>query len=357
MEGPTGAPNNRLIDIKSFTLDELTERLESLGKARFRATQIFKWLYKRDAAGFEEMTDLSMALRQELAESFAINRFPVLDSQKSEDGTEKLLLGLPDGENVEVVLIPGEHGRLTLCISSQIGCKLKCGFCRTGTMGFTRDLTSGEIVEQVQAAGRYLGGDTRERITNLVLMGMGEPLLNYDNVVRAIRTMYTEHGLNYSSRKITISTAGVLPAMERLGREIEVSVAISLHAVDNETRSMLMPINKKYPIEALMEVCRNYPLGTRRRLTFEYLLIHGVNDSLEDAKKLAKLMRTVKSKVNLIPFNRFEGCSWEPPDWDHILAFQKVLLDGSVTTIIRKSRGEDILAACGQLKSRHQRKS
>ena len=337
-------------DIKNFTLDELTEALIGTGKERFRARQIFKWIYKRDVENFEQMTDLSKDLRAELDTGFCIPRFSLLDQMQSSDGTRKLLFELHDGQTVETVLIPNERNRQTLCISSQVGCALACGFCRTGKGGFVRNLTAGEIVEQVLASTRQ--AEPGQRITNIVLMGMGEPLLNYDNTLRAIRIFYADDGLNYSARKITLSTAGIVPAIEQLGKEIEVSLAISLHATDNETRARLMPISKKYTLEQLLEACRKYPLGTRRRITFEYLLIDGINDSDEDARRLARLLAPIKAKINLIVFNPFDECEFKRPSDLRVAAFQKILLDRSVTAMLRKSRGGDILAACGQLRSK-----
>lgn len=337
------------IEIKDLSVEELSILLKGMGKEQFRAKQIFKWLYKRDAATFEEMTDLSKDLRAQLPERFTLSRFPVKNIQTSKDGTEKLLLELNDGNTVEIVLIPNARQRLTLCISSQVGCSLRCTFCRTGMGGFVRNLTTGEITEQVMAATRHVGPDTR--ITNIVFMGMGEPLLNYDNVIKAIKIFYTNDGLNFSPRKITLSTVGLVPEMKRLGKDIEVSLAISIHAGDNDTRTDLMPINRKYPLAMLLDACREYPLRKRGRITYEYLLINGINDSQADARQLAVLMSQLKSKINLIPFNPFEGCDFDRPSDARIEAFQKVLLDKGQFAIIRKSKGDDILAACGQLRS------
>lgn len=338
-------------DIKNFTLEELTKQMAGMEKEGFRAKQIFKWVFKRDVDDFEKMTDLAKPLRTELAKGFFINRFKLLTTESSQDGTKKFLFELNDGQKVETVLIPGERNRMTLCISTQVGCKLGCLFCRTGAGGFVRDLTAGEIVEQVLASKRQIDQETR--ISNIVIMGMGEPLLNYDNTVRAVRILYTDNGLNYSARKITLSTVGLPLQMEQLGKDVEISLAISLHAVDNETRTKLMPINQKYPIEQLLEACKNYPLGTRRRITFEYLLIKDVNDSDAQAKKLAKLMATIKSKVNLIVFNPFEECDFERPSDERVIAFQEILLSRNIHTMVRKSKGQDILAACGQLRAKN----
>lgn len=338
-------------DIKNFTLDELVVELAGMGKRRFRAKQVFKWIYKRDAQSFDEMTDLSRDFRKELDEHFQIVRFAVLRTDQSSDGTQKFLLELSDGLRVETVLIPGENDRFTVCISSQVGCPLGCVMCRTGAGGFVRDLTAGEMVEQVLATARNIASP--ERLRNVVLMGMGEPLLNYDSTVRAIRILYEDGGMNYSARKVTLSTAGITPKMEQLGQDIEVSLAVSLHAVNDATRTRLMPLNRKYPLKALRAACRNYPLGPRQRITFEYVLIRGINDSDDDAAALAKWVAPLKSKVNLIVFNAFEGCPFEAPSPKRIARFQQILLDRNVTAMLRRSRGGDILAACGQLRAEY----
>jgi 23S rRNA (adenine2503-C2)-methyltransferase len=339
-------------NIKDFTFDLLKERLTIMGEEPYRATQIFKRLYKHDVASFSEMTDISKDLRKYLDEQFHLGRSTVEEIQTSEDGTQKLLLRLQDGENIETVLIPGLKNRLTLCISSQVGCALACTFCRTGKGGFVRDLSTGEIVEQVLASARHL--EEGRRISNIVIMGMGEPLLNYDNVLGALHIFAHDKGPNYSARKVTLSTVGITPALEQLGKDIEVSLAISLHAADDELRTRLMPINKKYPLAGLIEVCKNYPLGSRRRITFEYLLIKDVNDSDQQARQLAKLVAPLKAKVNLIAFNSFDGGEFEPSSEERIEAFQNILTDKHVFAIVRKSRGQDILAACGQLRAKHQ---
>ncbi len=336
-------------DIKKFTQEELTGELSGMDKRRFRAKQIFKWVFKKDVRDFSEMTNLTKPFRKELDEKYYINRFELIKTQTSDDGTKKLLFQLHDNQRIETVLIPGPANRTTLCVSTQIGCKLGCLFCRTGAGGFSRDLTTGEIVEQVLASKRELNKD--ERISNVVFMGMGEPLLNYDNTVRAIKIFYDDDAFNFSVRKITLSTAGIPHMIEKLGEDIELSLAISLHAVDNEKRTFLMPINRKYPLESLFEACKNYPLGPRRRITFEYLLIKDINDSDDHAKKLAKLLAPLKSKVNLIVFNPFDGCDFERPSDQRVEAFQNILIDRHVHTMVRKSRGEDILAACGQLRA------
>ena len=341
-----------LRDIKSITLTALEAEFAELGQRRFRARQVFTWLHRRDAASFDEMTDLAKDLRAFLPERYEILRLPVASQLCGEDGTCKLALRTPDDRLVECVLIPEER-RLTLCVSTQIGCRFGCRFCRTGGMGFVRDLTAGEIVEQLYAARRTY---PKRRITNLVLMGMGEPLDNFDSTVDAIRIWQSDFGANLSPRKITLSTAGLVPEMDRLGQAVEVSLAISLHAADDETRDKLMPINKRYPLAELMAACRRYPLAHRKRLTFEYALVAGVNESEEHAKRLADLVEPLRSKINLITCNSFEGSAFAPPDEETILRFQQVLIARNLTAIIRKSRGRDILAACGQLAAEDQLK-
>jgi 23S rRNA (adenine2503-C2)-methyltransferase len=335
-------------DVKSLTLPALEAELAALGEKPFRARQLFRWLYKRDAATFDEMTDIAKDLRPRLAERFTILRLALLDRQVAEDGTQKLLLELPDGLRIECVIIPEER-RLTLCVSSQVGCRWGCQFCRTGEMRFQRNLTAGEIVEQYGAAQRLLG---EERISNVVLMGMGEPLDNLGNVVDAIRIFYADHGYNLSPRKMTLSTVGLVPQLDELGRRIDVSLAVSLHAADDQTRSRLVPANRRYPLKELLDACRRFPTPHRKRITFEYSLVAGVNDSDDDALRLARLAPDLRPKINLIAVNSFEGSGCEPPDEERVRRFQQILIDHHVTAIVRKPRGRDILAACGQLAAR-----
>ncbi len=336
------------IAIKNLTRDNLRKSMEEMGERAFRADQIFRWLYKRDAATFEEMTDLNEPLRQKLDSGFQIRRAKLAARMDSEDGTVKMLLGLPDGANVETVLIP-EGRRTTVCVSSQVGCNLGCAICRTGTMRCRRNLDTWEILEQAQAASRH---NPDHPVTNIVFMGMGEPLLNYEAVVGACRILLDDLGMNFSHRRITVSTAGIIPALKKLGRDIEVSLAVSLHSADDAVRSRLAPVNKKYPLKELMETCRNFPLSNRRRITYEYTMLEGVNDSDEDAYKLRKLMAPLKAHVNLIYFNPWQGCAFKPTPEKRVREFQRILLDAKINCVVRKSRGRDILAACGQLKSR-----
>jgi len=331
--------------IKSFTLPALEAEMEKIGEKPFRARQIFTWLYRRDVASFDEMTNITNDLREKLADLFFIQRMPADEVLSSEDGTQKIALRTVDDHLIETVLIP-EPRRLTVCVSSQIGCRFGCRFCRTGTMGLIRNLSAGEIVEQYQAAQRIAG---ERRISNMVLMGMGEPLDNFDNVIDALFLLRGDHSLNLSPRKITLSTVGVIPFMDELGKRIEVSLAVSLHAADDATRNKIVPINRKYPLAELMAACRRYPVSPRRRITFEYALIKGVNDSAEDAHKLVKLIKPLRPKVNLIACNPFVESGFEPPDDQTVSDFLQILLDNNMTAIVRKPRGRDILAACGQL--------
>ncbi|MHA1569711.1 MAG: 23S rRNA (adenine(2503)-C(2))-methyltransferase RlmN, partial [Alphaproteobacteria bacterium] len=301
--------------IKSLPREALEQRLEALGEKAFRARQVFRWLHREDVADFAAMGNVSKALRERLAKDYFILRLPVAEQLTSEDGTRKFALRTPDEHLIECVLIP-EPRRLTLCVSTQIGCRFGCGFCRTGTMGLVRNLTPGEIVEQLSAAQRTA---PERRITNLVLMGMGEPLDNLENVLDAIRIWRDDHGHNLSPRKITLSTVGLPPQMDELGRAVEVSLAVSLHAADDETRDRLLPINKKYPLAELMDACRRFPLSPRRRITFEYALIKGVNDSPEQAERLVKLVKPLRPKINLIACNPFAGSGFEPPDEEAVL--------------------------------------
>ncbi len=361
------------IPIKSLSYDELSERLAAAGLKRFRIDQIFDWLYRKRAASFDAMTNLPKEERQLLDTLFSLSLLPVVRSERSADGTQKFLFALDDGQSVESVLIPDED-RLTLCISSQVGCGQACRFCLTGASGFTRNLLSGEILDQVIAveqflsgagplndqreAGRQAGGKPREgsldrRITNIVLMGMGEPLANFAEVTKALGTMLSERGMGISGRRVTLSTAGLVPEMEKLGRTgLRVGLAVSLNASTDAVRDEVMPVNRRYPLAALLGACRAYPLEPRRRITFEYVLLKDVNDSPEDARRVAKLLRGIPCKVNLIPFNPFPGSAYERPGDDDVRRFQQVLLDRHITAPVRSSRGRDISAACGQLRGR-----
>lgn len=335
--------------LKEFTPVELEHWVQQAGHPSYRARQVLKWMYGRQATGFEEMTDLSKGFRSWLAANARLSCLRCLEIRDDEDGTRKLLYGLEDGAQIEGVLI-GPGPRLTLCVSSQVGCALGCKFCLTGRHGLRRNLSAGEIVDQVCAVRRELGPE--ERLTNLVFMGMGEPLANYNQVVKALHILISDKALNFSPRRITLSTVGLIPEMERLCREMPVKLAISLHASDERTRSFLMPINRRYPLPQLLEACRRLPLPHRQRLTVEYLLLDGVNDSEAAARRLSALLRGMRAKINLIPFNEYPGCHFRQPRPARVEAFREVLRREHFTVTVRQSRGVGIMAACGQLGGR-----
>nr|WP_249177217.1 23S rRNA (adenine(2503)-C(2))-methyltransferase RlmN [Xanthomonas arboricola]MDN0204284.1 23S rRNA (adenine(2503)-C(2))-methyltransferase RlmN [Xanthomonas arboricola pv. corylina]MDN0208514.1 23S rRNA (adenine(2503)-C(2))-methyltransferase RlmN [Xanthomonas arboricola pv. corylina]MDN0211281.1 23S rRNA (adenine(2503)-C(2))-methyltransferase RlmN [Xanthomonas arboricola pv. corylina]MDN0216063.1 23S rRNA (adenine(2503)-C(2))-methyltransferase RlmN [Xanthomonas arboricola pv. corylina] len=336
---------------------------DTLGEARYRAHQVMKWIHHRYVTDFDQMTDLGKALRAKLHQRAEVLVPNVVFDKPSTDGTHKWLLAMgTDGKNaIETVYIP-DKGRGTLCVSSQVGCGLNCTFCSTATQGFNRNLTTAEIVGQVWVAARHLGNvpHQQRRLTNVVMMGMGEPLMNFDNVVRAMSVMRDDLGYGLASKRVTLSTSGLVPMIDRLSTESDVSLAVSLHAANDALRESLVPLNKKYPIAELMESCARYLRGNKKRdsVTFEYTLMKGINDQPEHARQLARLMRqfdnAVQSKdagkVNLIPFNPFPGTRYERSGETEIRAFQKILLDAQVLTMVRRTRGDDIDAACGQLK-------
>ncbi len=338
------------IDLKEYDTLEMEQWAEGLGLPSYRGRQISAWLFKKLAQSFEEMSDLPKPLRAFLTDNIPLNHLDMVNCLTSEDGTKKFLFMLGDGKTIESVLIP-ERNHWTLCISSQVGCAMGCRFCLTGSQGFTRNLTSGEIIDQVIQVRRSM--DAPERLTNIVLMGMGEPLANYHHVLKALRILLHETEMNFSHRKVTVSTSGLVPEMLQLGKDITVNLAVSLNAADNETRNSLMPVNRRYPLEKLLEACRIFPLPNRRMITFEYILIDGINDSRKDASHLIKLMQGLRAKVNLIPLNPHQGSPFSPPPRERILAFQEMLVQHQLTAIIRKSKGQDILAACGQLSGNH----
>jgi 23S rRNA (adenine2503-C2)-methyltransferase len=333
------------VDLKNFAVEELEAFILGAGKERFRARQISKWMYQNDATDFEEMTNLSKEFRRELAVSAVIGNLTPEAVEVSRDGTRKYLFRLADGNSIESVLIP-EEDRNTLCISSQVGCAMACEFCLTGSFRFTRNLSTAEIVNQICAVKR------EAEVRNIVFMGMGEPLANLENVVRALKIITSQDGLQFSTRRVTVSTSGLVPEMDLLGRAVTVNLAVSLNATTDGLRDRLMPINRRYPLGELLAACRRFPLPARRMITFEYVMIRGVNDTVEDAKRLVRLISNIPSKVNLIPFNEHEGCSFRKPDQQAIDVFHKYLLDKHLTVITRSSRGTDISAACGQLKGR-----
>ncbi|MGC9519196.1 MAG: 23S rRNA (adenine(2503)-C(2))-methyltransferase RlmN [Desulfuromonadaceae bacterium] len=337
------------VDLRGLTSADLIDFLAGLGKERFRSKQLMSWMYKKNVSDFSLMTDLSKDLRAELEQRAFISEWTPENEEISADGTRKFLFRLADGESIETVLIPMESGRFTLCISSQVGCAMQCDFCLTGRYGLKRNLTTAEIVNQVCAIRR------NHHIHNIVVMGMGEPLQNLDNMVRALEIFYDTSGMDYSSRKITLSTCGLVPQMHELARRINVNLAVSLNASSDEVRNRLMPVNRRYPLSELIQACRDFPLHGKRRITFEYILIRDLNDSIADAKRLVKLLHGVKAKVNLIPFNEHEGSEYRSPAEENINAFQSYLLQRNIVAIRRASKGQDISSACGQLKGKLER--
>ncbi|RPI54643.1 MAG: 23S rRNA (adenine(2503)-C(2))-methyltransferase RlmN [Deltaproteobacteria bacterium] len=335
-----------MIDFRSLSRSDLELWARDLGLPAFRGRQLFSWLWKPGFHDFSQMTDFPKALREKTAQKCLLTNLKLVTKQRSIDGTSKLAWRLPDGLVVESVVIP-ERGHKTLCISSQVGCAMGCRFCHTARMGFRRHLIPSEIVGQVLAAIENIG--EREQLRNLVFMGMGEPLANYENVLKSIYILTDDLGLNFSLRRITVSTCGLVPEILRLGRDTDVGLAISLNAPDDRTRGKIMPINRRYDLSQLIEACRNYRLSRRRRITFEYLLLADVNDSVEQAISLAKLLKGIPSKINLIPYNESSDIPFKRPVHEQVLSFQQVLKEANYTAIIRKSKGRDISAACGQL--------
>jgi len=337
-------------DIKSFTRSRLIHWLERHEIKPYRAGQILRWVHQRQVDRFEAMSDLGLALRELLDRSFTIERLKIAQIEASVDGSQKYLFELADGQSVETVLIP-ERTHYTLCVSSQVGCAMGCRFCLTGRGGLERNLTAGEIVAQVRDVLRNLPGPMR--LTNIVFMGMGEPLANFENLVDALEILTDNAaGFGFAGRRITVSTVGIVPRIAELGQRTTVNLAVSLNAADDATRSRLMPINRTYPLDSLVEACARYPLRPHRRITFEYILLKGVNDSAEDARRLARLLHPVRAKLNLIPFNAYEGGPFEEPSEAVVRQFQEILLQRRYTAVIRRSKGRDISAACGQLRGR-----
>ena len=334
------------IDLKNLSSEEIKNLVADLGEKPYRAKQIMAWLYKKRVSDIGAMSDLSMKLRENLQKTAYISCFQPEKVLRSEDGTRKYLFQLGKKEAIESVLIP-EDDRFTICVSTQIGCSLKCRFCYTGRNGLIRSLTSAEILNQIDAVLNHVADEGR--ITNIVFMGMGEPLANYENTLKALEIIFHPSGFNFSHRRVTLSTAGLIPQIRRLGRDNPVNLAISLNGADNKTRSFLMPINKTYPLEDLLTACHEYPLAPRKRITFEYILIAGVNDSLEDAQKLVGLLRPIRCKINIIPFNEHPEIGFRRPEPDRINSFTDFLLNHDYTVTIRESGGKDIMAACGQL--------
>ncbi len=335
-----------LPNLTGMTLDEIETFIARLGKEQYRARQIMKWIHRSGVTSFEEMTNLSKVFREEIA-TLARAALPRIEEiQESQDGTKKVLFRLEDDRFIESVLIR-ERNHWTQCISTQVGCAMGCRFCLTGRYGLTRNLFPAEIAGQVTAL--RFNTPEGEDIKNIVMMGMGEPLANYENILTAIEIITSDTGPAFSKRKITVSTCGITPMIRRLGEDAAVNLAVSLNAPDDRRRSYLMPVNKKFPLKGLIDACRHYPMPRRRMITFEYILMDGVNDSEKDAKALASLVREVHCKFNLIPFNEFQGSAFKRPSDKKIRVFHDILVQEHYTTMTRPSKGDDILAACGQL--------
>ena len=328
---------------------ELEDLAVELGASRYRGRQLATWMYRKSVFDLEAMTDLPKEFRQTLAERTVVEVPEPERAMPSADGSRKLVFMLAGGSRISSVLMPDEE-RITLCVSTQVGCGFACGFCFTGVMGLERNLTAGEIVGQVLAANRLI--EDGRRATHIVFMGMGEPLANYAALVKAVKILTDPKlGVGYSPRRLTVSTVGLVPGIDKLGREdLKVNLAISLHATTDEVRTRLMPVNRSFDLAALMAAVKRYPLASRQRVFFEYVMLEDVNDTADDAQRLVRLLRGVKAKVNLIPFNDWEGARFRRPPLARILAFQSILLDAGITTTVRWSKGEDIGAACGQLR-------
>jgi 23S rRNA (adenine2503-C2)-methyltransferase len=333
---------------------------ESIGEKKFRATQVMKWIHQLGVTDFQQMNNLSKDLRNRLSETSCIQNLQVAKDLISKDGTRKWLLQLQDGNNIETVFIP-EDDRGTLCVSSQVGCALDCSFCSTGRQGFNRNLNAAEIISQVWLASQLLDEEKKpgRKITNVVMMGMGEPLLNFDNTITAVRIMMDDFAYGLSKRRVTVSTAGVVPAMDRLGDTLDMRLAVSLHATNDELRNELVPVNKKYPLKELLAACRRFidKQNTRSRITFEYVMLDGVNDKPEHARELIRLLKGIPTLMNLIPFNPFEGSGYSTSSKNAVTRFREILHASGMTTVVRKTRGDDIDAACGQLAGRIEDKS
>ena len=336
-------------NIKDYDLEELKQELIEIGEKPFRAEQVFKWLYENKVTSFDEMTNLSLELREKLKQNYGMHNFNILKKQESADGTIKYLFDVLDGNAIETVLMSYHHG-YSICVSSQIGCKMGCKFCASTGIKFARDLTSGEIVEQILAVER----DNDIRISNVVFMGIGEPLDNYDNVVNAIRIINNQKGINIGARHISLSTSGLVPKIYQLAEEnIQCTLSISLHATTDEKRSSMMPVNNRYNITELLQACRDYIEKTNRRISFEYALAKDNNDNLEDAKRLVKLLKDMICHVNLIPINKIENGAFVKSSNENIMKFRDYLNSHGVVATIRRELGSDIEAACGQLRRKN----
>ena len=342
-------------DLAELELGELETALDARGVEPFHARQLYRWIYKRGVTDIDRMTDLSRTLREAIKTEFVLSTPKVEADDRSVDGTRKLVLELADSRRIEAVFIP-DTPSMTFCISTQVGCAMACGFCLTGKMGLVRNLTAGEIAGQVRVLAAATG--MLDHPFNIVLMGMGEPLHNYDHTMKALRILHSEQGLAVSPRRVTLSTVGIVPGLERLAREpLMPNLAVSLHATTDEQRTALVPPNRKYPLADILEACRRFPLKKRSRITFEYVLLDEVNDTPEDARRLARLLNGIKSKVNLIPLNPAPGIPYERPSDERVDRFAQILADRHITVSVRKSRGRDIRAACGQLITESTRKA
>ena len=341
-------------DLKNLTQEGLIKFAENLGQSTFRGKQIMGWLYRPGITEFAQMTDLAKVFRQLLEDNASISRFSDPIIEKAEDGCVKFGFRLDDDHIIESVLIP-EPDRNTLCISSQVGCAMGCTFCLTGTMGFTRNLTPAEIVNQVCSVRDYLLTQPKEsligpdRVTNVVYMGMGEPLNNLENVLASLDIIMEQKGLDISARKITVSTCGIVPKIREFGEKSPVNLAISLHAVNDAVRSQLMPVNNRYPVEELLAACREFPMPKRKRIMFEYIILQGINDADKDAYELGRKLKGIPCKINLIPYNESPALRFKSPTRERLIRFQNILINAHYTVFIRNSRGTDISAACGQL--------
>ncbi len=342
-----------MVDIKNLNIEELKDFVKELGFEPYRAKQIAQWLYKKRIKSFDEMTNLSKKARELLSRKARIDILKTVKVEESSDGTRKYLFELPDGNRIESVFIP-EKDWNTLCVSTQVGCPAGCKFCLTAKDGFTRNLTAAEIVDQYIHVQRDVGEN--RRISNVVFMGMGEPLLNFDNVKKAVEIMTHRDMLDLSTRKVTVSTVGVVPGIDRMAKEMnKVKLAVSLHATTDEQREKIVPMNRRWPIGEIMKALRRYPADNNRRIMIEYVMLKGVNDSLEDARRLVKLIKGIPVKVNLIPFNPYPGAPFSPTPREDIEKFQKVLWDHNIAAFIRDSRGQDISAACGMLRTKEKK--
>ena len=346
-------------DLRNLSRAQLAEFLVRNGIAPTRAKQIFALLHQPGCHKLADLAELKQDIREQLQQLAQLSFLTPATAETSTDGTVKLAFQLADGAMIESVLIPTEHNRHTLCVSSQVGCAMGCRFCLTGTMGFTRNLTPAEIVNQVLATIEYMlsqgtiRATPREYINNLVFMGMGEPLANYDNLLTALNILMDIHGLEFTERRVTVSTCGIVPRIADLGRDTRVNLAISLHAADEETRNQLMPVNRTYPLAQLLEACRAFPLGKKKVILIEYILLKGINDSTQDAHLLAEILHDIPCRINLLPYNESAALPYKSPDPAQIKLFQKILRDRGYLTLVRDSRGADISAACGQLAGMH----